>query len=486
KAQIVSVYRISRLSLSSVSSAESLPRLSVVDVSDWAGRTEHPERRLLCKTVGSRRSVPEGSAYNFPWSPLRPQKEKFKSAGPALPVPSSVGPTAHTSGTKDKGLNTAQIGPLIGCESPWGLGSLVLWVPNPRRIPESLTLKRAKSPHCAVKEIICLPACLPQKTPKVSGKSEGVKKSVRFQLPLTSRPRRQARFASLDQSAALEAQLDSATVSSGSDEEEAGIITGPSHPPTECGAPRESSSFLLRNTPVVLHCGQERAAKRASKVAPASLYKLDSKTGKEHVDWENLKGQAYLWKRHNVPQQKECRDRFCPPGAAKTLETPGLCTASKVSFQPPLRSQASGAWYCMKGIWHYQQECQPSTAAETHTLPTMFDTTMEAEHSLLHKVLDTGEKSERQKGSKDSVTPFNSALYCRCPAQAQHDGECEGPVVQAALAFTGEAVPCSCAGPAHSLSLLSGPLEPWRGLSSTDRGPEHKDHWLPPPSIRSL
>ncbi|XP_076846319.1 uncharacterized protein LOC143491322 isoform X2 [Brachyhypopomus gauderio] len=441
---------------------ESLPCLSVVDVSEWAGGRKHPQPSLLCKTVSSRSP---GSVYGFLCSSLHAQK--FKSAGPVFPDLGSAGSSVHPSGTRNNGvkLNTARISPLIGSESPWGLGSLVLWVPNPHRVPQCL--KRSKSPHYALKEIICLPACSPQKTTTVTGRSEGVKKRVHFQLPLTPHPRRQYRSAPRDQSAALEAQLSSATVSSASDGEEEENVMGPSHLPTKYeviidpGDARQSSPFLLRNKPVILHSVQERAAKRASKGAPASLYKLDSKTGEESVDWESLKAQTYLWKRHSLPPQNDCRDRLCPLGAAKRLQTHDLGSAPKVSLQAPLQDHLPAApslRYCVKGKWHDQQWCEPSTAAETHTHSTAPDTAVETEHSVQHRMLDTGEKSERHKGCKGVVTPVNSALHLWHSAQAQHctDGECEGPGVQAA---------------------------PWRGLSSSYRG-----HQLPtpPPSLSSL
>ncbi|KAI5094674.1 hypothetical protein C0J45_14749 [Silurus meridionalis] len=88
----------------------------------------------------------------------------------------------------------------------------------------------------------------------------------------------------------------------------------------------DPSAFLLKNRPVIFHSVQERAIRTASQEAPASLYKLDSKTAEEDADWDRLRIQPNLWKRH------VSLEGFRPPGGARGIpETGSSYPGSKAS-----------------------------------------------------------------------------------------------------------------------------------------------------------
>ncbi|KAL7827314.1 hypothetical protein SRHO_G00330320 [Serrasalmus rhombeus] len=480
---------------------ESLPSQSMVSVSEWAGRQRHSEGKPLYKMVSSDSSESEGSLHSVPCLPVLPQTENTHSD----PAASLASPTSHSGGAEGKGvkLNTVQVSPPIGSESPWGSGSLVLWVPNPNYVPHRLSQER--SPKYTVEELICLPARPIQKTSKVEEKPKSVKKKVRFHLacsPLTSHSRREAGSSS-------PSQPDPALDSSVSGEEQTYDILRSSarhpsavresrveHEPEDLG---QSSTFMPTIRPVFLHTVRERGVNKVSKDAPTSLYKMDSKTGEESVDWDSLRQQTYLWKRHNLPQLKDCRSTLFPPGGTSvSQENFGFSPISMLRphqrLQSPL-SVAPAAWHCGKGIWRYQQSSLSllshskklhSTALETDTVSSVYSTSTVRNHSSQHgmQMLDTDEKSVKEEVLKGSITPFNSLLCCQHSNQKRPGSECERSVFQVCHSFPEESNPSANS----SLSIITGVVQPWRESRSPDRDPGPKEYQLstPPPSLNSL
>ncbi|KAI4890148.1 hypothetical protein NFI96_020020, partial [Prochilodus magdalenae] len=479
----------------------SLPSLTVVNVSEWAATRRNSEGNLMYKVVGSGGSESEGSLHSFLCLPVLPRKENT-CADPAL---SSASPTSQPTGTKGKGvkLNTAQISPLIGCESPWGSGSLVLWVPNPDYTPHCFSQKRSTSPQYGVKELICLPACPIQKASKVKEKPKDVKKKVRFH-PASSPCSRSNREPGASSPGLLDPVSDSTPSGEGQACNIEGTRTG--HPSAvtqskvnpEPEDHTESSTFQPMNRPISFHTVRDRGVKRVSKDAPVSLYKLDNKTGEESVDWDSLRRQAYLWKRHNLRRQIGCRDTACPPGGASVPQgNVGFPHVSKIRpphhLQSPL-SIAPAVWHCMKGIWRYQQGNLPlpshskdllSAASEADTVSSVYSSSTVVNHSSVHrmKTLDPGEKRVREEDIKGTIAPFNSLLHCQHPNQEHQGSESGRSVVQ-----VGHSFPEETNRSANSSFSMTGPVEPWKETSDTDRDPGPKGYQLstPPPSLSSF
>ncbi|KAB5567870.1 hypothetical protein PHYPO_G00237790 [Pangasianodon hypophthalmus] len=406
---------------------ESLPSLAVVDVSEWAGaRTVCSDRAYLSRIPS--KAVP----------PRKDTTQRLKITDPSFPAIPSAAAKSHTreSGIRDKSDNTAHISPLIG--SPWGSGSLVLWVPNPHYIPQCL--KSSKSAHCSVKELICLPAPQTQNTPKA--KRKGTTKRVRFQLtcsPLTFHPSQWAESVSPGQ---LEADTgDDMNASAAEDEPE---------------LPGDPSAFLVKNKPVVFHSVRERRVRRASQDTPASLYKLDSKTGEEDTDWDSLRGQPYLWKRHNVLPAV-----LSPPGGARgAQETVGSSPVSKLSSDRTLHSPqcaAPAAWPCVKRTLCHSRYTHPLLSHKKHHQGTgseldmtIRSTSAVTEHNQLHRMLDTDERRGRHRGSKGTDAPLNSEFYSQRSTHKLYENSNPNPDTS------------------PDLRIITGAMEPWGGRSSTE------------------
>ncbi|XP_072537215.1 uncharacterized protein [Salminus brasiliensis] len=453
---------------------ESFPSLTVVNVSAWAGRRRLPEGKLLHKAVSSDSSGSEGSLLSISCPPVLSHKwktQRFKSADPAF---ISASPTLQPAAAKGKvKLNTAQISPdLLGSETP--PASLVLWVANPHYTPQGLTQKRSNSPCCEVKELTCLPACPVQKASKEKEKLKGVKKRVSFQLACS--PLNEARLTP-------PGQPDSASDSSPRAEQQRYDIKTPGsgHPSAtmeigvsaEAEDPREKSPLMLRNRPVVLHTMQERGVKR---------------TGEERIDWDRLRRQAYLWRRHNPPQHKDYSVSAHPPeGANVLLEGSGLCPVSQTRPHHPLSSPLSVApavWHCVKSSHpplSQSKDLHHSTASEADTLSSDYSTSTAVDHSAYIQMPDTvDDQSGREKDDEVTSAPVNSLLSCQGP----RDSVSERSAVQVRHSFPEESNHSSDS----SLSFITGAEEPWRENCATDKGPEPKGYQLstPPPSRNSL
>ncbi|XP_007231547.3 uncharacterized protein LOC103022681 isoform X1 [Astyanax mexicanus] len=474
---------------------ESFPSLTVVNASEWTGLRRHSEEKLFYKTVSPDSSVSEGSLHSITCTPVLPQKvstQRFKSAESAF---SSVYPAAQPTAAKGVKLNKAHISPdLNGSDSPLGTSSLVLWVPNPHYTPQCLK-KRSNLPQCAVKELICLPACPVQNASEEKKKLKSVKKMVSFQQACS--PLNKARLT-------FSCQPDSASNQSRSGEgqrfDNRGANTGPSSATLENRVnPKEGkkSPLILRNRPVLLHAKRERGGKRVSMDALKSPYKLDSETGGESIEWDRLRRQACLWKRHNSLQHKDCSVSGDPPGGASVLLVDsGLCPVSSVrshhNLQSPL-SVAPAAWHCTKGIWHYQKSSQPplshskylhSTASEAEALSTDCSSSTVADHRASIQMPGTDEKSVKEKGIKGIITLTNSLLHCQQSNQEHPDNMSKRSVVKVDDNFPEKLNHSS----KSSLTLVTGAEEPWSESSSTEKGPEPKAYQVctPPPSLSSL
>ncbi|XP_058244984.1 uncharacterized protein LOC131352700 isoform X2 [Hemibagrus wyckioides] len=402
---------------------DALPSLTLVDVSDWTGT------RSVSSSRTSLSRVP-------PPPPRRDAAPRLRTTNPSFPVITSAAAKSNTreNGTRDKGDNTAHISPLIG--SPWGSGSLVLWVPNPHYIPQCL--KSLKSPHCSVKELTCLPAAQTPSTSKVNCKR--TTKRVRFQL--TSSP---LTFHSSQQTSVSPGQLEAGA---GDGLQVSAVIDDPEHL-------RDLSAFLVKNKPAVFHTVQERMVRRTSQDTPASLYKLDSKTGEEDVDWDSLRQQTYLWKRHSVRPE-----HVIPPGGTRGAEeTFGLSPVRKPSSDRTLPSPqcaAPAACPCVNRKVCYthpllsrKKHLSRGTGSELDM--TIRSTSAVTEHNQLHRMLDTDERRERGRGSKGTFAPPNSEFYSRGSTHQLYENFNPSPDTS------------------RDLRIITGAMEPWGGRSSTER-----------------
>ncbi|XP_062854739.1 uncharacterized protein LOC134317928 [Trichomycterus rosablanca] len=304
---------------------ESLPSLTVVNVSEWAGKTKLSKEKPLYKAVNSESGA---SLHRTSCLPVPQQKDispRIKITNPSFPPISSSVSSFKYNGINKKvaKLHKAQISPPIGSKSPWGLGSVVLWIPNPNCIPEPCAPKSSESSQYSVKDLTCLPAFPIQTTVKC--KTQGRKNKMWFKHTCSSR-----------------------TVHSRGQKESKGSVspsrsTAPSIEPDRANEERvatmgepelqtESSLFLLTKKHIILHNIQERGGRRVNKDTATPAFKLDSRTGGESIDWDSLRRQVYLWRKHHVSHHKEFRDRHSPPrGASVPQENAAPCSAHKMS-----------------------------------------------------------------------------------------------------------------------------------------------------------
>ncbi|KAG1949169.1 uncharacterized protein LOC120481174 isoform X2 [Pimephales promelas] len=120
------------------------PSLSVVNVSEWAGRRRASKERL---------SYSEESLTDLPIQ--TEDTGKIKRAD--LSFPESISSTLTDTQNKIK-LNTVYISPFTSC-SEFPPCPVVTWIPNPHHKPQWRHLNKSRSPNIAIKELICLPSC---------------------------------------------------------------------------------------------------------------------------------------------------------------------------------------------------------------------------------------------------------------------------------------------------------------------------------------
>ncbi|XP_046726652.1 uncharacterized protein LOC124399625 isoform X2 [Silurus meridionalis] len=342
---------------------ESSPRLTVVDVSEWAGKRMRPVRP-------DRRNL---SGMNSEVEPLQKDTDT-KTKNPCFPAITSAPSESHT---RNKAVNdrTAHIPPLIGssCRSP----SLMLWVPNPHHNPQCSKSISSEVPRCTIKELFCLPAAHTHTT-SASNREGTTKKRVRFQLFHSP-----VRFHSSQQAESVSAAQLEAGAGDGTK-----LLSDP-------------SAFLLKNRPVIFHSVQERAIRTASQEAPASLYKLDSKTAEEDADWDRLRIQPNLWKRH------VSLEGFRPPGGARGIpETGSSYPGSKASSDRTICSpQCAGPTIraCVKRMVRYSRCTHPLLSHKKHCRGTRSELDMTICSSTTIKehnqILNTDERYEGDGGS---------------------------------------------------------------------------------------
>lgn len=132
------------------------PSLSVVNVSEWAGRRRTIKERPLYS------ADTEESLNDFTIQ----TKDTGTSKRADLSFPESISSTLTDTQNKIK-VNTVHIRPITGC-SEFPRCPVVTWIPNPHHKPQWLHQNKSKSPNIATKELICLPSCQMSKSSKAA------------------------------------------------------------------------------------------------------------------------------------------------------------------------------------------------------------------------------------------------------------------------------------------------------------------------------
>ncbi|KAF4109682.1 uncharacterized protein C9orf43 homolog isoform X2 [Onychostoma macrolepis] len=130
---------------------EDFPSLSIVNVSEWAGRGRPIEERPLYG-ADTEASLNDVSCVSL--SKQTKDTQKFKRAN--LSFPDIMLPSDKLNNTVK--LNTVDISPLMG-RSELPQCPVVMWIPNPHHEPQWLRRNKSKSPNITIKELVCLPSC---------------------------------------------------------------------------------------------------------------------------------------------------------------------------------------------------------------------------------------------------------------------------------------------------------------------------------------
>ncbi|CAB1319581.1 unnamed protein product [Coregonus sp. 'balchen'] len=428
---------------------EEFPTLSVVNVSEWTEGRKTPKVKLLYKTLSKEKFATDASLTLLSSQSQAHQQEHNTSAALHVPGLNSVDHSPRNKQHKEVKLSTAQINQLASCSSAsWGSGSLVMWVPNPQHIPQCQARNRPKSPHVPVKELTCLPSL---KTSKINrNKSKNVRKMVPFQLtPLTSKPRSEHGLGSpVSQQTVHPTDLALAKPDTDTDpqreEEEAQtqVQTSP-HPPP---APRVPSAFLLRNKPVVFHSVRERVLRRHTQQDLSTyMYKLDSKTGGDGIDWDSLRRQTYLWRKHNVPPNCD-REKPFPPEDMTVCQTGqqwnsfGFYPIPKAMLHHDPRSPLSkgpAVWHCLDCVdrmWCGHGGGPLASISKCHNSLVSNSSFKFCSRSNLscqnplHQLLDRDDLSDVEPGNKGTIAPHNSMIqgedheFGLCPGRDTEEG----------------------------------------------------------------
>ncbi|KAL1269381.1 hypothetical protein QQF64_031670, partial [Cirrhinus molitorella] len=135
---------------------EDFPSLSIVNVSEWAGRTRLKKERPLFG-VDTEASLNDVSCVSLTKQTRDTQKIKRANLSfPDIMLPISSTPRDEPNNMVK--LNTIHISPLMGC-SELPQCPVVMWIPNPHHEPQWLHQNKSTSPNLAVKELVCLPSC---------------------------------------------------------------------------------------------------------------------------------------------------------------------------------------------------------------------------------------------------------------------------------------------------------------------------------------
>lgn len=124
---------------------EDFPSLSIVNVSEWAGRG---------RPLDGADTDTEASLNDVSLSKQTQDTQKIKRAN--LSFPDIMLPSDKPNNLLK--LNTVDISPLMG-RSELPQCPVVMWIPNPHHEPQWLRQNKSKSPNITIKELVCLPSC---------------------------------------------------------------------------------------------------------------------------------------------------------------------------------------------------------------------------------------------------------------------------------------------------------------------------------------
>nr|XP_029492746.1 uncharacterized protein LOC115111003 isoform X3 [Oncorhynchus nerka] len=313
-----------------------------------------------------------------------------------------------------------------------------LWLPSDVGT-QSPTHPAVPSPK---QELICLPSLKTSKinrNPRIEvQESKNVRKRVPFQLTtLTSKPRSEHGLSSpVAQQTVHPTDLALAKPDTDTDpkreEEEAQsqAHTSP-HPPP---AARIPSAFLLRNKPVVFHSVRERVLRRHTQQDLSTYkYKLDSKTGGGGIDWDSLRRQTYLWRKHNLPPREK---PFPPEDMTVSQIGFGFYPIPKAMLHHDPRSPLSkgpAVWRCLEcvdGMWCGHgggplasiSKCLNSLVSNS-SFKFCSRSNLSCQNPL-HQLLDGDYLSDVDPGNKGTIAPQNSMMYLQDTASNYSD--CQG------------------------------------------------------------
>ncbi|XP_062310571.1 uncharacterized protein LOC134015207 [Osmerus eperlanus] len=151
-----------------------------------------------------------------------------------------------------------------------------------------------------MKEIICHPSTPSNKSDNLNRKSARKKIHVRF-TPLPPQQGSKEGSGSVEPTDTdTDGQGEESCVAQLTQEHQpVAVVQASPRPPS---TPTASGAFLVRNKPVVFHSSSVRLPRSTSQQnLPVYKLKLDTEIGVDGIDWERLRRQTYLWKKHNLP-----------------------------------------------------------------------------------------------------------------------------------------------------------------------------------------
>nr|XP_015222334.1 PREDICTED: uncharacterized protein C9orf43 homolog isoform X2 [Lepisosteus oculatus] len=432
-----------------VSQEEGLPTLKVLNIPMWRGAEE-----ALGLLPGSSGLI-NGSALLL--SSLSPGHVKDSSAFtesmenihfPGLNSPRTPGCQRRKDRTRSTAFPTAKDAKDIKlsriqfdsahCGSGYscGTGSIMVWLPSPQHSLHSSTCHRAQSPHISIKEVTCsLP---PLKTSTALKTKRKKRPDIKTVLPPPPNP------VQLHPGEDVEADRPQVDGEGCSDQSE---DPNPTSPPRENSAP-------FRNKPVVFHCVKERSLERERRLKKdhsldpsGPQYKLDNnKEGKRTVDWDCLRNQPYLWKKHAKAASQGTAKTTAPEPIPLKVHPPQPWT--DFGFYPTPRATARTLHCgpdCALAVGPAQRHCPRCAAGSWHSgcstkasLPAEEAAPAESRGSRPLLPLSTAHQPQgpRQQAKDDksssswiqenrgTIPPFNSMLCIQDPGQ-QHRLESE-------------------------------------------------------------